>query len=173
MADCRAQVSRSWKLIMTTRACAPEPWRRCAAIVGLVTLAAGAACGVQADEPPHIDVDRTACSHCGMLVSEPTFAAAYRRDGFDARIFDDIQCLLNAAAGEADPERLRFWFHDAATAVWIDRTEAVFVRSARLRTPMAGGLVAYRGIAAARQGAMSERGEVVGTLHDLLMEKPR
>jgi hypothetical protein len=104
-----------------------------------------------------------------MLISEPIFAAAYRQDGSDARIFDDIQCLLNATSGEANPERLRFWFHDAATAVWIDRTEAVFVRSARLRTPMAGGFVAYRGAAAAARGARLE-GEVVGSLSDLFRE---
>ena len=138
------------------------------AIVGLATLAAGAACGVKADGPPHIDVDRTPCAHCGMLVSEPTFAAAYRRDGFDTRIFDDIQCLLHATAGEANLERVRFWFHDAATARWIDRTEAVFVRSARLRTPMGGGLVAFAGLAAASLGAQRHNGRVVGTFDELL-----
>jgi copper chaperone NosL len=144
---------------------------RRAAIVVLVTLAAGAACGLKADGPPDFDVDRTSCAHCGMLISEPTFAAAYRRDGSGARIFDDIQCLLNAMSGEANPERLRFWFHDAATAVWIDRTEAVFVRSARLRTPMAGGLVAYRGLDAARRGAADHQGEILGAFEDLLNDK--
>lgn len=138
------------------------------AIVAVVTLSASAACGVKADGPPHIEVDRTPCAHCGMLISEPSFAAAYRRDGSDARIFDDIGCLLNAVSGEPNPERLRFWFHDAATAVWIDRTEAVFVRSARLRTPMAGGLVAYRGAAAAERAAAQHEGQVVASLDDLL-----
>lgn len=141
---------------------------RRAAIVGVLTLAAGAACGVKADGPPDIVVDRTPCAHCGMLVSEPAFAAAYRREGSDARIFDDIGCLLNAISGEANPERLRFWFHDAATAVWIDRTEAVFVRSARLRTPMSGGIVAYRGRAAAERGAAQNEGVIVGSFDDLL-----
>lgn len=141
---------------------------RRAAIVGVLTLAAGAACGVKADGPPDIVVDRTPCAHCGMLVSEPAFAAAYLREGSDARIFDDIGCLLNAISGEANPERLRFWFHDAATAVWIDRTEAVFVRSARLRTPMSGGIVAYRGRAAAERGAAQNEAVIVGSFDDLL-----
>lgn len=130
------------------------------------------ACGVKADGPPGIVVDRTPCAHCGMLVSEPAFAAAYRRDGSDARIFDDVGCLLNAISGEANPERVRFWFHDAATAVWIDRTEAVFVRSARLRTPMSGGIVAYRGRAAAERGASQHEGVIVGALDDLLRARP-
>jgi copper chaperone NosL len=132
-----------------------------------------AACGAKADGPPEILVDRTACAHCGMLVSEPAFAAAYQRDGSDARIFDDIGCLLNAVKGEANPERLRFWFHDAGTAVWIDRTEAVFVKSARLRTPMSGGVVAFRGQAAAERGAAGHQGTVVGTFDELLISQKR
>jgi hypothetical protein len=103
-----------------------------------------------------------------MLVSEPAFAAAYRRDGSDARIFDDIGCLLNGLSGEADHERLRFWFHDAATAVWIDRTEAVFVRSARLRTPMSSGIVAYRGEAAAGRAAVDGQATIVGNFDQLI-----
>ena len=108
-----------------------------------------------------------------MLVSEPSFAAAYRREGADARIFDDIGCLLNAARGEANPERLRFWFHDVATGRWIDREETVFVKSARLSTPMSGGLVAYRGRAAAERGAAQHRGRVLGTFEDVLAGKGR
>jgi copper chaperone NosL len=132
------------------------------------------ACGVKADGPPEILVDRTPCAHCGMLVSEPAFAAAYRRDGSEARIFDDIGCLLNAISSEANPERLRFWFHDAGTAVWIDRTEAVFVRSARLRTPMSGGIVAYGGHAAAEKGAADHAAVVIGSFDQVLMnQRPR
>ena len=36
-----------------------------------------AACATRADGPPEIVVDRTACSHCGMLISEPASAAAF------------------------------------------------------------------------------------------------
>jgi copper chaperone NosL len=133
-----------------------------------VLAVATVACGVKADGPPEILVDRTLCAHCGMLVSEPAFAAAYRRDGSDARIFDDIGCLLNGLSGEADHERLRFWFHDAATAVWIDRTEAVFVRSARLRTPMSSGIVAYRGEAAAGRVAVDGQATIVGNFDQLI-----
>ena len=67
------------------------------AIVAFVTLALSA-CGAKADGPPHIEVDRTPCAHCGMLISEPVFAAAYRAPGSEARVFDDIGCLLAAAS---------------------------------------------------------------------------
>jgi copper chaperone NosL len=133
-------------------------------VLSIVTVA----CGVKADGPPQIVVDRTPCAHCGMLVSEPAFAAAYRRDGTDARIFDDIGCLLNAMKGEANPERLRFWFHDADSAEWIDSSEAVFVRSARLRTPMSSGIVAYRGEAAAGRVAVDGQATIVGNFDQLI-----
>jgi copper chaperone NosL len=131
-------------------------------------LAAGVACAANGDRPPQIEVDRTACAHCGMLISEPRFAAAYRAHGSEALVFDDIACLLAAVSREADPRVLRFWFHDVATSEWMDGERAVFIKSERLRTPMAGGLVAYRDAAAARRGAEEHQGQVISSLADLL-----
>jgi copper chaperone NosL len=141
--------------------------RRAAAIVTM-SLAANLACGVNADGPPAIEVDRTPCAHCGMLVSEPLFAAAYKVPGAHARIFDDIACLVKSAKREGDADALRFWFHDAATGYWIPGANASFVKSARLRTPMSGGLVAYGELAAAQRGAIEHHGRVIPTLSDLM-----
>ena len=142
-------------------------------IVAVVAAAAiGAACGVKADGPPHFEVDRTPCAHCGMLISEPVYAAAYRAARSESRVFDDIGCLLKAAAQEPRADALRFWFHDAATAVWIDGTDAVFVSSRELRTPMGGGLVAFRDLAAAREAATRQQGSVVPSLEELLRREP-
>ena len=128
----------------------------------------GTACGVKADGPPHIEVDRTLCAHCGMLISEPIYAAAYRTPRSESLAFDDIGCLLKAAAQEPRADALRFWFHDAATAVWIDGTDAMFVSSTTLRTPMGGGLVAFRDPAAAREAAARQQGRVLTSLEQLL-----
>ena len=130
-----------------------------------------AACGVTAEGPPDIAVDRTPCAHCGMLISEPVYAAAYRTPQSESLVFDDIGCLLKAAAREPRADALRFWFHDAATAVWIDGTDAVFVSSRALRTPMGGGLVAYRDQAAAREAAVRQGGSVVPSLKELLQRE--
>ena len=142
--------------------------------IAAAALVVSAACGSGAEGPPRIEVDRTACAHCGMLVSEPVYAAAYRRADGEARVFDDIGCLVKAAAGEADRTRLRFWFHDAGAAPaasWMDGAAAVFVKSAALRTPMNGGYVAYRDEAAARRGAAQHRGDIAGRLDDVLRSK--
>ena len=144
--------------------------------VVICALLLTAACGASAEGPPAIDVDRTACSHCGMLVSEPLYAAAYQVPGADARVFDDIGCLLDALRLGADAPRsgqagIRFWFHDAGDGAWIDGASAVFVSSAEIRTPMGGGFIAFRDAAAAQQAAVTHHGDVVRTLPELLTRK--
>ena len=138
------------------------------AVLGAALLVT-AACGVKAEGPPEIVVDRTACSHCGMLISEPLYAAAYQAPGAGARVFDDIGCLRDASRAEASG--LRFWFHDADDRGWIEGTEAVFVASSEIRTPMGGGLIAYRDSAAADRSAVKHHGRIIRTISDLLTKE--
>jgi nitrous oxide reductase accessory protein NosL len=133
--------------------------------VALLTIA----CSAAPSGPPEIVVDRTACSHCGMLISEPLYAAAYQAPDAAARVFDDIGCLRAAARGESG--HLRFWFHDGEDRAWIDGTVAVFVASSEFRTPMRGGLIAYRDPAAAQRSAAKHHGRIIGSLTDLLTKE--
>lgn len=137
-----------------------------AAAVALLSVA----CGARVAGPPEIVVDRTACSHCGMLVSEPVYAAAYQADGQDPRIFDDIGCLLAAARGETGSP-ITFWFQDANRGGWLDRDEAIFVASPHLRTPMGGGVLAYADATAAENAATAHAGAVVPSFEALLTLK--
>lgn len=141
---------------------------RVLAMLLVASLGLAGACGGGVYGPPHVEVDRTACAHCGMLVSEPLYAAAYRAPEGDARVFDDIACLAASVRAEVSRDALVFWFRDADADGWIPGTDAVFVRSAALPTPMGGGLVAYRDHAAARRGAGEHGGEVVPSLAALL-----
>ena len=126
-----------------------------------VAVMAFAACAATADGPPEIAVDRTPCAHCGMLISEPVFASAYRAEGSEARAFDDIACMLSEVRREPQPTTIRFWFHDAENGEWIDGSTAVFVKSSALQTPMAGGTLAYRNAERAARGAATQRGAVM------------
>ena len=135
----------------------------------VAALLMAAACSAREQGPPEIAVDRTVCSGCGMLISEKTHAAAYQAPGREARVFDDIGCLRRAAALEA--AGLRFWFQDAAGAGWIDGREATFVASPEFRTPMGGGMLAFRDAAAAAESARTHRGEAIGSLAALLMRE--
>lgn len=145
--------------------------RRALACAALLALAAGMACSARADGPPHLEEDRTACAHCGMLVSERMFAAGYRAGGGEAKVFDDIGCLLAAARAETAAEPLRFWFHDAPSRAWIEGRRAVFVHAPNLKTPMAGGMLAYADEAAAREAAAAHGGRVIASLDRLLEEQ--
>ena len=136
------------------------------AVTALMLLAA-AGCAASVDGPPEILVDASACSHCGMLISEPVFAAAYRAQGKEARVFDDIGCLIEAARKETTGT-VRFWFHDAAGEGWIDGSAATFVASPAIRTPMGGGILAYRDGHAAADAAKKYPGAAVRSLAYLM-----
>ena len=137
-------------------------------VIAVALLAA--ACGARVIGPPEIVEDRTLCSHCGMLVSEPSLAAAYRVHGADSRIFDDIGCMLDALHREAGPADT-VWVQDAAGGGWLDADEATFVASAEFRTPMGGGVLAYADSGAAQKAATAHRGRVMRSRHELLTWK--
>jgi copper chaperone NosL len=153
-------------------------WDLGAGILDLTTIAAlsllTVSCSAKADGPPEIVVDRTACSHCTMLISEVSYAAAYQAPGADARVFDDIGCLLEAMRREglqAERSGLRVWVRDGGDGNWLDEGSAVFVVSSEIRTPMGDGIVAYRDAARAKQMADQHRGRVARSVIELMNGK--
>ena len=145
----------------------------------LATLVVGAACAAETG-PPEIVLDETVCARCGMLISEPRFAASYRA-GDGTAAFDDIGCLLDAldraelrtgssresAASASDAGReAEVWFLDAGER-WRPANEVVFVRSSGISTPMNGGILALADRAAAEAIATAGGGLVVETLAEL------
>lgn len=126
-----------------------------------------AACSAAVTGPPEIVVDRTACSHCGMFVSEPTYAAAYQAQGQAARVFDDIGCMMNALRRDTTTPAA-VWVQDAAGTGWMNADIATFVVSAQIRSPMNGGVLAYADRAAAQDAAGKYHGRMVDSLAELL-----
>ena len=140
-------------------------WARHLATLAFALLAT--ACGAKAMGPPEIVVDRTACSHCGMFVSELAYAAAYQVAGHEPRLFDDIGCMLSAIRRETTSP-ITVWLQDAGGAGWIAADGATRVTSPHLRTPMNGGVLAYANAAAAERAATRHGGRVVRSLQELL-----
>ena len=127
-------------------------------------------CSANVTGPPEIIVDRTACSHCSMFISEPVYAAAYRAHGQTARAFDDIGCMLKALRAEtASPAEI--WVQDANGAGWLEADRALFVASPHLRTPMSGGILAYADAGAADIAAAAHRGDVKRSVSELMTWK--
>ena len=123
------------------------------------------ACGdaaPSAPAPPDIAYGRAICVECGMIISEPRYAAAYEIDG-DDRIFDDIGDMLahGLRTGELTLETPA-WVHDHPSAEWLDAHLAWFVVDAGLATPMGHDIAAFADRAAADRLA-ADRG---GRVHD-------
>ena len=136
-----------------------------------ITMVLAGACAGRATVPPAIVLDRSACSRCGMLISEKAYAAAIRfPDGHD-QVFDDIGCLV-AAVREKPAAGSHYWFHDGVSGEWLTDVAPVFAVSSQLRTPMGGGIVAYGDPVTATHSVEHIGGRVVRDFSQLLeMEK--
>lgn len=108
--------------------------------------------------------------------SEERFAAAARSAAGEETRFDDVGCLL-AYAHDRGPGALdgSVLVHNHESGDWTSATEAWFVRSGEVSTPMGSGIVAFaerrraEGFAAA-EGAEVRRWEDLLLARDL---KPR
>lgn len=132
-----------------------------------------ASCGGPAAEPapPEIIWGRDVCVECGMILSDPRFAAAYHHSGED-RFFDDIGDMI--AYGLRTEElwvTTPAWVHDYHSAIWVEAAAAQFVVAPGLATPMGHGIAAFADPAAARALA-AEFGGGVLTWEDLLARPP-
>lgn len=102
-------------------------------VLGLLLLA----CGDPGHGPARLVFDRDACEHCGMVITDRSFAAQVRI-GRTPHRFDDLGCALewvDEQAGGGEPDEL--WVMDPATQQWIDARKASF-RGGQ-RTPMGYG----------------------------------
>lgn len=111
-------------------------------------------------EPPEIRYGRDVCVECGMIISDPRFAAAAAtRDG-KTYIFDDIGDLL-VYQQKHNPEWAAIWVNDFESQTWLEAEDAWYVRSPELRTPMDWGLAAFATEEAAKRRAQELGGEVL------------
>ncbi|MDR7418618.1 MAG: twin-arginine translocation signal domain-containing protein [Armatimonadota bacterium] len=92
--------------------------------------------------PPVLRYGQDRCDACGMIISDPRYAAA-ARDAAGVRRYDDIGCLLGHAGAALRSGQARGYVHDAETHEWLDAGAAAFVRSPAIRTPMGFGIAAY------------------------------
>lgn len=114
----------------------------CLPAAGALLLAASIVGCTGADGPPAITLDRSACGHCRMLVSELRTAAAWRTADGTMEVFDDIGCLLDAMRDQpAAPEKV--WVHEAGGEGWLEADAAAFTFDRDVWTPMGSGLLAW------------------------------
>ncbi|MBI4791128.1 MAG: nitrous oxide reductase accessory protein NosL [Chloroflexi bacterium] len=104
-----------------------------------------AACGPQSSEPrpPEIVYGREMCDACGMIISEPRFAAATLTTDGKTLKFDDAGEMFSYHTRHPEMN-VRVWFvHDYNSQAWINGQTAFYVMSAEVKSPMGTGVAAF------------------------------
>jgi copper chaperone NosL len=112
------------------------------ALVVAVSLAACAS-GPVTPAPPEIRYGADTCDQCGMIISDPAYAAALQLTNGEYREFDDIGDLFAYQSEHTDEEVLAAFVHDHDSLEWIRAEDAFFVRGVNLITPMGSGYAAF------------------------------
>lgn len=136
--------------------------------VAAAAAASGLACsGSEASaSEPKVRFGEESCSRCGMVIDDRRFAAAWITPQNDERHFDDMVCLLGAAAEEAPPAGSRYFASDFDSETWLDATTARYVVSPDITSPMASGIAAHGTAEAADRHAHDHAASTHGW-HDL------
>lgn len=104
--------------------------------------------------PVPIAYGRDGCDLCGMIISDPRFAAEVR-GGADRRVykFDDMGDAVHFLARQTwkDDAAVEIWVMDVDTGkTWLDARKAYFIEG--MQSPMAHG---FGAVAEPRAGAVS------------------
>ncbi len=135
-------------------------------VVGLLAaLPLLAACKPQTEGPEEIRWGRETCEICGMIISDPFFAAEIR-GGPDRRLykFDDIGDAVHWLAMQdwAEADDIEFWVRDHATGTrWLAARDARYV--ADLVSPMDYGFGAVESSGPETLSFEEMRAEVIRT----------
>ena len=111
---------------------------------GFSILIMVASCQQSAVTPVAIEANDM-CSFCRMSISETRYAAELIDDEGQAFKFDDIGCMANFIKQKRNNAPIRATFvMDYDRREWLAAESASFVRSTEFKTPMNGGIVAFK-----------------------------
>ncbi|GIV78827.1 MAG: hypothetical protein KatS3mg050_3221 [Litorilinea sp.] len=133
--------------------------------LALSGILSGCARGSAEPAPPEIRYGEDICQECQMIISDPRFAAGYAYElgpgRYQSLAFDDIGDMLAHAARHPEHVIVAWYVHDYHSQEWLDATQAIYVRSSALHTPMGHGLAAFADRAAAETLAAEREGELL------------
>lgn len=96
--------------------------------------------------PPTLHLGYDVCDFCKMIISDQNFAAACIVRSTDGRArsvaFDDIGCLLEFQESPADGTIEHAYVTDYDTGDWLNASDALYIQSPDIRSPMASGMIA-------------------------------
>jgi copper chaperone NosL len=128
-------------------------------LLALASVPAG--CQRGAIEPVEI-APEDACAFCRMVISEKRYAAEFIDVDGEAYKFDDITCMGKHAREKLGARQIAARFVvDYEARRWVKAEDAYYVRSSELKTPMSGGVVAFKDEAQAREAAANYHGQLL------------
>jgi copper chaperone NosL len=102
------------------------------------------------------------CSYCRMAISEKQYAAEVIDSDGQAFKFDDMGCMVNFIEGKKNRAPIVAYFvMDFDKREWIKGEDAFYVRTHEVKTPMNGGLVAFRTQSEAQQAVDKYQGKLL------------
>ncbi|MEA3337071.1 MAG: copper chaperone PCu(A)C [Chloroflexota bacterium] len=135
------------------------------AVLVMMLFLAACAQGQTEIEPPEIRYGEDICIQCNMIISDPRFASAYVHEispgRYESIPFDDIGELFLYADANPNHQIVAWYVHDYATQEWLDATQAHFVFSDEMISPMAQGTASHADLADAEKMAEELNGEVL------------
>ena len=122
------------------------------------------AAGCQEKRYAPVDVEASdGCALCRMAISQKQFAAQIVDEDETAHKFDDIGCMiqfLKEKKGSVKPAAQYVVGYDSRQ--WLPIEKAHLVRSAKITTPMGGGIIAFSDSARAVAAAKEREGQPIG-----------
>ena len=125
---------------------------------GIATLVGLASCQTKTIEPVAIEANDM-CSFCRMSISERRYAAELIDNDGQAFKFDDIGCMANFIRQKRNDGAIQATFvMEFDGREWLQAENASYVRSPELKTPMNGGIVAFKDQAGANAAVAKYHG---------------
>lgn len=116
-------------------------------------LAGGCVQGQAEAAPPDIRYGEDLCADCNMIINDPRFASALAYEitagRFESVAFDDIGDMFNYADHHPELKVTNWYVHDYNSEEWLDATQAHYVFSQQIQSPMATGAAAHAELSAA------------------------
>lgn len=107
-----------------------------------------------------IDYNTTQCTFCNMVIKDQLHASKAALESGKALYFDAIECLLNYNNSNPTAKIQSFYVINYANGKFIDATQATYLKSKAIKSPMGANLSAFATKSTAEKTAKEKAGKL-------------